>query len=318
MTANACFQIGFYLTVLLLLVKPLGWYMSQVLQGRHCGLSRWIGPIERSIYRCAGANPQREMNWKTYALAMLTLNALGIGFVYGVLRWQGYLPLNPQEVRGCSPDLAFNTAISFATNTNWQSYGGEVSLSYFSQMVALTVQNFISAASGIAVLAALVRGLARRETEAIGNFWVDVTRTTLYVLLPLSVAVALMLVSQGVVQNFHPYQTTQGLSAGVSPLPSNDAVEHGAIRDRQNLLKSKSPLPPAPLSNEARGNEVVQTLAMGPVASQVAIKQLGTNGGGFFNTNSAHPFENPTPCPTSCNCWRSSSSPQLCVGPSGT
>jgi K+-transporting ATPase ATPase A chain len=252
MTANGLLQIGIYLGVLLLAVKPLGWLMAEVLEGRWPGRG-WLSAPERGLYRIAGIRPDEEMGWKGYASAVLLFNALGLGVVYAILRLQHVLPFNPQHFPAATPDLSFNTAISFASNTNWQSYGGETTLSYFSQMAGLTVQNFLSAATGISVLAALIRGLARAKSTTVGNFWVDVTRTTLYILLPLSVVLAVVLVSQGVVQTFAPYATAKTLE----------------------------------------GQE--QTIALGPAASQVAIKQLGTNGGGFFNVNSAHPLENPTP-----------------------
>jgi K+-transporting ATPase ATPase A chain len=253
MTANGLLQIGIYLGLLLVGVKPLGWFMAEVLEGRWPGRGNWLGKIEHGFYRVLGIRPDAEMDWKGYAFAALLFNALGLGVLYAILRLQSLLPLNPQGFAGTTPDLAFNTAISFASNTNWQSYGGETTLSYFSQMAGLTVQNFLSAATGIAVLAALIRGLARAKSATVGNFWIDVSRSTLYILLPLSIVLALVLVSQGVVQTFVPYVTATTLE----------------------------------------GQE--QTIALGPVASQVAIKQLGTNGGGFFNVNSAHPLENATP-----------------------
>ncbi|HEX3600226.1 MAG TPA: potassium-transporting ATPase subunit KdpA [Lacipirellulaceae bacterium] len=262
MTANDSIQIALYFAVLALLAKPLGAYMARVFEGKRCGFDRALGWLERGIYRVAGVNSHEEMGWRKYTVAVLLFNAVGFLAVYALLRLQGVLPLNPQQFPGNSPDLAFDTAASFATNTNWQSYGGESTMSYLSQMLALTVQNFVSAASGIAVLVALIRGLARRTTSTIGNFWYDLVRSTLYVLLPLSLVLALVLVSQGVIQNFSPYDTAHVLQ----PTKAAD----GATVDTQSL-------------------------AMGPAASQVAIKQLGTNGGGFFNVNSAHPFENPTP-----------------------
>ena len=262
MTANDWIQLGLYFVVLVALVKPLGWYMARVYQGQPCGLDRVFGGLERIIYRLAGVDPKHEMGWRQYAVAVLLFNALGFLAVYALLRLQGWLPLNPQDLPAVSPDLSFNTATSFATNTNWQSYGGESTLSYLSQMLGLGVQNFVSAATGMAVLIALVRGLARRSSSTIGNFWVDLTRSTIYILLPLSFILALVLVSQGVVQNFREYQTV----TLVQPITGAD------------------------------GKSVTeQTIPMGPAASQVAIKQLGTNGGGFFNVNSAHPYENPTP-----------------------
>lgn len=262
MTGNGIFQLALYVGVLLLLVKPLGAYMALVYEGKPCGLDRVLGPLERLFYRLAGVDPQGEMSWRVYAVAMMAFNLLGLLAVYTLQRFQDVLPLNPQGLGAVTPDSSFNTAVSFATNTNWQGYGGEVTMSYLTQMLGLTVQNFVSAAAGMAVLVALIRGLTRRGAETIGNFWVDLTRSTLYILLPLSLLLALALVSQGVVQNFKPYATA-ALVEAVSDADGNAVTE--------------------------------QLLPMGPAASQVAIKQLGTNGGGYFNVNSAHPFENPTP-----------------------
>jgi potassium-transporting ATPase potassium-binding subunit len=261
MNMNLWTQLALYLVVLLLLVKPLGAYMARVFDGQPCGLDRILGWCERGIYQLGGVDSNQEMGWKTYTLAMLLFNAIGLVFVYFVQRVQLSLPLNPQNLAGVSPDSSFNTAVSFATNTNWQGYGGESTMSYLTQMLALSVQNFVSAAAGIATLIALVRGLARHTADTIGNFWVDLVRSTLYILLPLSLVLAITLVSQGVVQSFQPYQTAHLLQ------PIKDA--DGKAVDEQ-------------------------TLPLGPAASQIAIKQLGTNGGGFFNVNSAHPFENPT------------------------
>ncbi|QDT71832.1 potassium-transporting ATPase subunit KdpA [Lacipirellula limnantheis] len=262
MTANSWIQLALFLGALVALAKPLGSYMARILEGKPCGLDRVLGWCERGIYRLAGVDPQQEMGWRTYAFAVMAFNLLGIAAVYLLLRLQGALPLNPQGLPGTTPDLAFNTAVSFGTNTNWQSYGGEATLGYLAQMLGLTVQNFVSAATGIAVLAALIRGLVRRSATTIGNFWVDLVRSTLYILLPLSVILAVALASQGVIQNFDAYQSV-------------DLVE--------------------PIPVDGGEPTTTQTIAMGPVASQLAIKQLGTNGGGFFNVNSAHPFENPTP-----------------------
>jgi len=262
MNLYSWFQLIFYIVVLLLLAKPLGSFMAKVYQGERTFLDRVLGPVERFIYRVSGVKPEEEMNWKTYAIAVILFNILGLLVVYALQRLQGVLPLNPQGLGPVTPDSSWNTAVSFASNTNWQGYGGEVTMSYLSQMLGLTVQNFVSAATGMAVLIALIRGIARHTAKGIGNFWVDLTRTTLYVLLPLSVVLALVLVSQGVVQTFRPYKTVTLLQ------PTFDA----------------------------NGNVVTeQVLAVGPAASQIAIKQLGTNGGGFFNVNSAHPFENATP-----------------------
>jgi len=260
MTLNGYLQIAFYLIVLMALVKPLGWYMARVYEGKSFGFDRVLGSFERLIYRLCGVRSDEEMNWKTYALAMLLFNFAGLLVVYALQRLQHLLPLNPQGFGAVTPDSSFNTAISFASNTNWQGYGGETTMSYLTQMLALTVQNFVSAAAGMATLVALIRGLARRTAQTIGNFWVDLVRSTLYILLPLAIVLALMQVSQGVIQNFSAYQSVPLLQ----PLVDSNAITE-------------------------------QLLPMGPAASQVAIKQLGTNGGGFFNANSAHPFENPTP-----------------------
>ena len=199
-------QIIFYLIVLIALAKPLGSFMAKVYQGEHTFLDRVLGPIERFIYRLAGVKPEEDMNWKTYAIAVLLFNVIGLLVVFAVQRLQAFLPLNPQELGAITPDSSWNTATSFATNTNWQGYGGEVTMSYFSQMLGLTVQNFVSAATGMSVLVALIRGIVRHTAKGIGNFWVDLTRSTLYILLPLSVVLSLTLVSQGVVQTFSAYQ----------------------------------------------------------------------------------------------------------------
>ena len=255
-------QLIFYIAVLLTLAKPLGSFMAKVYQGERTFLDRVLGPVERFIYRVSGVKADEDMNWKTYAIAVMLFNVLGLLVVYAIQRLQGVLPLNPQALGAVTPNSAWNTAVSFASNTNWQGYGGEVTMSYLSQMLGLTVQNFVSAATGMSVLVALIRGIVRHTAKGIGNFWVDLTRSTLYILVPLSLVVALALVSQGVVQTFSPYKTVA-------------------------LLQS---------TTDANGNNVTeQVLAVGPAASQIAIKQLGTNGGGFFNVNSAHPFENSTP-----------------------
>ena len=282
MTANSAVQLLFYLVVLLLLAKPLGAYMARVYEGRPCGLDGALGWLERLTYRAGGVQPGTEMGWKTYAVAMLLFNAVGMLLVYALQRLQGGLPLNPQAFGAVSADSSFNTAASFATNTNWQGYGGESTMSYLTQMLGLTVQNFVSAASGMAVLVALIHGFARRTAQTIGNFWVDLTRTTLYILLPLALVFAIALVSQGVVQTFGPYAK----ASIVQPIEYDDAVMD---KDGKPVLDEKG----QPKTKKAKLTE--QVIAVGPAASQIAIKQLGTNGGGFFNANSAHPFENPTP-----------------------
>jgi K+-transporting ATPase ATPase A chain len=282
MTASSAIQLGLYLVVLLVLAKPLGAYMARVYEGRSIGLDRVLGWLERLIYRLVGARPDTEMGWKTYTAAMLTFNFVGFLAVYLLQRIQGLLPLNPQGFGAVSADSAFNTAASFVTNTNWQGYGGESTMSYLTQMLALTVQNFVSAGAGMATLVALIRGFARRSAQTIGNFWVDLVRTTLYILLPLSVLLALVLVSQGVVQTFAPYQKV----AVVQPTQYDEPV---TTPDGKPVLNEKG----QPQTKKSTLTE--QVIAVGPAASQIAIKQLGTNGGGFFNVNSAHPFENPTP-----------------------
>jgi K+-transporting ATPase ATPase A chain len=254
-------QIVLFISVVLLLVKPLGWYMSRVYENKPCGLDRILGPVERAIYWLCGVNPANEMGWKRYTVAMIAFNAAGFVVLYALMRLQQFLPLNPQHFPAVPSDLAFNTAVSFITNTNWQAYGGETTMSYLTQMLGLAVQNFLSAASGMAVLVALIRGFVRRNSETIGNFWVDLTRSLLYILIPLSLIIAILLASQGVVQTFKPYPT----ATLVEPV----------VVDGNSFAE--------------------QTIAVGPAASQIAIKHLGTNGGGFFNANSAHPLENPTP-----------------------
>ena len=262
MNTSVWMEIIFYFLVLLLLLKPLGWYMARVYSEQHSGLDLLIAPVERAIYRVSGIRRDQEMSWQTYSLAMLVFNGLGTIIVFLMQIGQAFLPLNPQHLPGVAPDLAFNTAISFVSNTNWQAYSGESTLSYFTQMFGLTVQNFLSAASGMAVLVALIRGLTRRVSETIGNFWVDLTRSILYILLPLSLILAIVLVSQGVVQSF------------------SSAIEVALLE---------------PVTNAEGKTVTTQTIPLGPAASQIAIKQLGTNGGGFFGVNSAHPLENSTP-----------------------
>ena len=282
MTANGVLQLLVYLVVLLALTKPLGAYMARVYEGRPFGLDRVLGPVERLIYRLSGVRPDEEMNWKNYAIAMLMFNMLGLFAVYLLQRVQGWLPLNPQGLGAVSPDSLFNTAVSFATNTNWQGYGGETTMSYLTQMLALTVQNFVSAAAGMATLIAFIRGFVRRSAQTIGNFWVDLTRTTLYILMPLSVVLALALVSQGVVQTFGAYVKANVVQQTSYDEPVTDPDGKPVLDEKGQPKTKKSTL-------------TEQVLAVGPAASQIAIKQLGTNGGGFFNVNSAHPFENATP-----------------------
>jgi K+-transporting ATPase ATPase A chain len=264
-------QVILYFAVLTAAGWPLGAFMARVYRGERTWLSPVLGPFERLLYRACAVDPADDMGWKRYALAALVFNLLGALAVYALQRLQGFLPLNPQDLGAVSPDSAFNTAVSFATNTNWQGYGGESTMSHLTQMLGLAVQNFLSAATGMAVLVAFVRGFARKQAAGIGNFWVDLTRSTLYVLLPLSFVLALALVSQGVVQNF----------AAAVEVPLAQPVEVVT--------------PATEGQPEKRQTIATQQLPTGPAASQVAIKQLGTNGGGFFNVNSAHPYENPTP-----------------------
>lgn len=251
MTINGWIQILVFAGIIIALVKPLGGYLTRVLNGERTLLSVIFGPLERGLYRVAGTNEKEEQHWTTYALAMLLFNLAGFTVLYLVQRLQGGLPFNPQGLGAVEPTSAFNTAVSFMTNTNWQGYGGETTMSYLTQMAGLTVQNFVSAATGIAIAVALIRGFSRASGKSVGNFWVDLTRITLYVLLPICFVGSLVLVWQGVPQNLNPYT----------------------------------------IATTVEGAQ--QTIAQGPVASQMMIKHLGTNGGGFFNVNAAHPFENP-------------------------
>jgi K+-transporting ATPase ATPase A chain len=251
MTLNGWIQILLYCGILILLVKPVGWYMTRVFAGQSTLLSPIMVPIERSFYRLAGTSETENQHWTSYAAAMLFFNLIGVLFLYALLRLQGLLPFNPAGMTAVGPELAFNTATSFVTNTNWQNYGGESTMSYLAQMLGLTVQNFLSAATGIAIAVALIRGFAQASARSIGNFWVDMTRSVLYVLLPACIVLTVVYVALGVPQTLGAYVTATTVEGGE------------------------------------------QTIAVGPVASQLAIKMLGTNGGGFFNANSAHPFENP-------------------------
>ncbi len=262
MISNIIIQLGLYFIVLIACAKPLGMYMARVYQGHADQAEKLLGSIERTIYRLCGVKPTMEMTWKQYAQAVIWFSFIGVLAVFGMQRLQSLLPLNPEALPSIAPDSSFNTAISFVTNTNWQGYGGETTMSYLTQMISLTVQNFLSAAVGMAVLVAFIRGFTRTFESQIGNFWSDLTKGTLYILLPMSLVFACVLVPLGVVQTFEPYQEVSLLQ----PIIGADGTS----------IK-------------------VQRVALGPVASQVAIKQLGTNGGGFFNVNSAHPFENPTP-----------------------
>jgi potassium-transporting ATPase potassium-binding subunit len=276
-------QLAVFVIALVAVTKPLGLYLERVLDPNgKTFLDRLFSPVERLIYRLLGVDRRKEQDWKGYGISLLVFSAVGLLFTYALLRLQGLLPLNPQQFGAVSSDLAFNTASSFTTNTNWQSYGGESTLSYFSQMVGLTIHNFISAAVGIAVAAALVRGIARDKAATIGNFWVDLTRVSLYLLLPICFVYALFLVSQGMIQNFKPYETARLIDPYTTQVPQKDA-DGQEIKDAQGHAQM-----------EDKRIEM-QTIAQGPMASQVAIKMLGTNGGGFANANAAHPYENPTP-----------------------
>ena len=282
MTMQSLALLGAFLGVLLLLAWPMGLVLARVGDGGAVPGLGWLAPVERLLYRAAGVSADANMGWKAYAAALLVFNAIGALFVFAVQRLQTWLPLNPQSLANVGPESSFNTAISFVANTNWQGYSGEQTMSYLTQMLALTGQNFFSAATGMGVAYALIRGFSARSASGIGNFWVDLTRSTLYVLLPLSLVFAVFLMGQGVIQNFSAYQEVQLLDPVRYSAPATGA-------DGQPL-------------KDAQGQAVMQevttstqTIAMGPVASQEAIKMIGTNGGGFFNANSAHPYENPTP-----------------------
>jgi len=282
MTSMGIARVLFFLLVVFLLVKPLGTYMARVYEGERTFLDQLVKPFERWLYRVCGIDPEADMPWQTYTIALLAFTIAGMLLLYALQRVQGVLPLNPQGLGPVDPSLAFNTATSFATNTNWQNYGGETTLSYLSQMAGLTVKNFTSAAVGMAVLVALIRGLTRRSVKAIGNFWVDMVRGVLYVLMPMSVVLALLLASQGVTQTLSAYRTVTLMEPTSYQQPITDA-------NGKPVLDAKG----QPKTRTVKVTE--QQIAVGPAASQVAIKQLGTNGGGFFNANSSHPFENPTP-----------------------
>lgn len=278
MNSAAWGQLALFLAVTLAAAWPLGRWLAALSAGRMPG---WLAKLERPLFRLAGTHPDQSMNWWQYALALLAFNALGALAVYALQRLQLWLPLNPQALANVSPDSSFNTAVSFVTNTNWQGYAGESTMSYLTQMLALTVQNFLSAATGIAVVFALVRGFAARSTGVLGNFWVDVTRLTAWLLLPLSLVFAIFLVGQGVIQNFDGYKDVTTLEVQAYQAPKAGPDGQPLKDDKGNAVLEEQKAP-------------TQTLAMGPVASQEAIKMLGTNGGGFFNANSAHPYENPT------------------------
>src|SRR5437868_4191738 len=278
MTLNGWLQILLYLAVIFVVTKPVGIFMAKVFNRERTLLDPVLRPLERLLYRLTLVNEDHDMPWSEYAFSMLLFSGVSMLLLYLIERTQQMLPLNPQKFAGVAPDLAFNTAASFTTNTNWQNYGGEATMSYLTQMAGLAYHNFASAAVGIALAIAFIRGIARREKETIGNFWVDLTRATLWVLLPACIVYALLLVSQGVVQNFRPYDTAKLVEPQQVPhLRADGKPEVG--RDGKPVMDTVTD----------------QVIAQGPVASQEAIKMLGTNGGGFFNANSAHPFENPTP-----------------------
>ena len=281
MNANNLLQTLLFIVVLLAAAVPCARYLTNVMDGS-ARVVRVFGPLERALYRIAGVDADTEMNWKQYAIATIAFNALGALFLYGLLRLQGLLPGNPQQFGAMTADGAFNTAVSFVTNTNWQDYTPEQTVSYLTQMLGLTVQNFLSAATGIVVVIALIRGFARHTAQTIGNFWVDLTRVTMYVLVPMAMVIAALMMSQGVIQNMQAYQDVPVLQTSTYAAPKLDAQGSPVKDDKGNPVTVPTPL-------------AKQTLAMGPVASQEAIKMLGTNGGGFFNANSAHPYENPTP-----------------------
>lgn len=281
MANSALFQIIFYLLVVVLCVKPIGFYMARVFSGKSYGWNKILIPLESFIYRLCGINIDAAMDWKKYLFSILLLNFLGFLFVYGIQRLQFFIPFNPQHFTAVAPSLAFHTAISFVTNTNWQSYSGENSLGYCTQMMALTVQNFLSAATGLAVAVAFIRGLVRHGTTNLGNFWVDTVRSIVYILIPFSFVFAILLISQGVIQNLKPYQT-EYLLQPITYLQTVTDSSGSPVLDKNGQAESVTQI------------VTQQQIPMGPAASQIAIKQLGSNGGGFFNANSAHPFENPT------------------------
>jgi len=282
MNSSIYIQLALFLIVLFALSFPLGGYIARIMSGDESRVTRIFGPVERFIYRICGVDESVEMGWKTYSFAVIVFNFLGVLAVYALQRLQADLPLNPQNMTAISPDSSFNTAISFVTNTNWQGYTGEAAMSYLTQMLGLAVQNFFSAATGLAVVIAMIRGFARHSAKTIGNFWVDITRSVLYILLPLALVIAVIFMSQGVIQNFNAYQTVNLSEELTYTQPKVDAAGAPVMDEKgqpvQETLTTKT-----------------QTLPMGPVASQEAIKMVGTNGGGFFNANSAHPYENPTP-----------------------
>jgi K+-transporting ATPase ATPase A chain len=283
MNAHPWLELAVYIAALVLVTKPLGLYINRVLNpGGRTWLDPVLRPLEKFTYRVLRVDPSKEHDWKQYAFAMLLFSLVSCLFTYAILRLQQFLPFNPQKLGALSQHLAFNTAVSFTTNTNWQSYGGESTMSYFSQMVALASQNFFSAAVGIAIAAALVRGIARHTAQTIGNFWVDLTRIIYYLLLPICLVLALFFVSQGMIQNFKPYAVAKLIEPQTISVPKTDANGKPVVDAKGNPVMENQTLD-------------TQTIVQGPMASQIAIKMLGTNGGGYVNANAAHPFENPTP-----------------------
>ncbi|MGA2030045.1 MAG: potassium-transporting ATPase subunit KdpA, partial [Verrucomicrobiota bacterium] len=283
MNAHQWMELAFYIGALALITKPLGLYINRVLDANgRSWLDPVLRPLEKLTYRVLHVDATKEHGWKQYTFAMLIFSLASCLFTYAILRLQQYLPLNPQKFGALAQHLAFNTAVSFTTNTNWQSYGGESTMSYFSQMVALAIHNFFSAAVGIAVAAALVRGIARHTAQTIGNFWVDLTRIMYYLLLPICIVYAVFLVSQGMIQNFKPYTTAKLIEPQTISIQETDANGKPVVDAKGNPVMTNQVL-------------ATQSIIQGPMASQMAIKMLGTNGGGFTNANAAYPFENPTP-----------------------
>ncbi|HSY74923.1 MAG TPA: potassium-transporting ATPase subunit KdpA, partial [Dongiaceae bacterium] len=283
MNAHQWLELALYLGALILVTKPLGIYLGRVFDANgKTFLDPIFRPLEKLTYWIFRVDPAKEQGWKQYTFAMLVFSLVNLLFTYAILRLQNFLPLNPQHFPALSEHLAFNTAVSFTTNTNWQSYGGESTMSYLSQMVALTIHNFFSAAVGMAVAAALVRGIARHTATTIGNFWVDVTRITYYLLLPICLVFAIFLVSQGMIQNFKPYTSAKLIESQTISVAKVDTNGKPVLDAKGNPVMENQTLD-------------TQTIVQGPMASQVAIKMLGTNGGGYTNANAAHPFENPTP-----------------------
>jgi K+-transporting ATPase ATPase A chain len=294
MNTSGWLQLALYVAALALITKPMGLYLMQVLDPKgKTWLDPVLRPLERLSYWVMGVRPEQEQTWRQYTWAMLLFSLVSCVFTYAILRLQNFLPLNPQHLGALSPDLAFNTAVSFTTNTNWQSYGGESTMSYLSQMVALTIHNFASAATGIAIAAALVRGIARHSTNLLGNFWVDLVRVTYYLLVPICLLFAVVLVSQGMIQNFKPYTTAKLVESYTIQVQKTDDKGQPVTTNMTVTVDGKSVVTNVAVMVDQKVEE--QSIVQGPMASQVAIKMLGTNGGGYTNANAAHPFENSTP-----------------------